>query len=117
MSAHTPGPWVLTEVPCGLGCCTVYDINAQYVGDERPERHITGVVAHANGGNAVWLREGEADANAKLIASAPSLLAALEALLEMDPKDDYPAARVTVAKWMKATDEARAVVAAAKGSP
>lgn len=85
----TPGPWDLKEMPCGIGCCTVYDVAATYQDDKVPGTRSVAVV---NGGNAVWLREGEDIANARLIAASPDLYAACLAARNMiapveDPSD------------------------------
>lgn len=63
----TPGPWTVELRKCGIGCCDdIAHIYAQYQGDLRPDRHL----ACVDGGNAVWLREGETQANARLIIEA-----------------------------------------------
>ena len=69
MKLHTPGPW------------------ARIIADGYTVRHPqiysdTGPIA-----NATWLGDGRVDelnANARLIAAAPDLLAALEALLDYE---------------------------------
>lgn len=72
-SRHTSGPWVLKQVPCDIGCCEAWDVLAKYDDDETHDRRV----AWVDGGNAVWLREGEAEANARLIAQAPAMYALL----------------------------------------
>ena len=75
--SHTPGPWTLEKRTCSVGCCDdIQHVLAQYPEDSEPCRNI----ATVDGGNAVWLREGEAESNAKLIAAAPDLLSALQML-------------------------------------
>lgn len=78
---HTQGPWALKSRRCAQGCCTgLHDVLAQYDDDETPERQV----ATVNGGNAVWLREGETEGNAALIAAAPELLAMCRLLLRRE---------------------------------
>lgn len=83
-SKATPGPWTLEKRGCGVGCCDdLNGIMAQYPQDETPTRHIGTI----DGGNAVWLREGEAQANAAFIADAregyPELLKRFKRLREL----------------------------------
>lgn len=76
--AHTPGPYYLKEYDCGFEICRKWDVEVT------PEStntfgscygaHIARV-KYTDGG--VPTRE-QAEANARLIASAPDLLAALE---------------------------------------
>lgn len=83
--AHTPGPWTLTQRTCSIGCCDdIHEVAGQYPEDAEPCRHI----ATVNGGNAVWLHEGESEANARLIAAAPDMLALLEEL-EWNVTEEY----------------------------
>jgi len=69
MTKHTPGPWRVTAAPLNPGVSTrwieVYSVD--------PEDDV----AQATGGNLKT-----AQANARLIAAAPDLLAALEDILE-----------------------------------
>lgn len=86
---HTPGPWTLKKKRCGQGCCDdLHEVLAKYEDDSAadPGRPI----ATVNGGNAVWLREGETDGNAALISAAPELLAACKALLVMRLNSEQP---------------------------
>jgi len=76
MTEHTDLPWIWREVANAAPHNEerVYDIFAiSPQGLEFP-------VARVHGDNAVWLAEGAAVANAKLIASAPDLLAERDAL-------------------------------------
>ena len=67
----TPGPWFVELRNCSIGCCgDMGHINAQYDGDTKPGRRI----AVVDGGNAVWLREGESEGNRTAIAAVPDLL-------------------------------------------
>ena len=67
MSGHTPGEWVVDEFYEDAGC---YRIRAA---DENI-CHVHAFVPHGS--------TPEADANARLIAAAPDLLAALKLVLE-----------------------------------
>lgn len=74
MSAqHTPGPWLCTKAKHGVDAGH-YVIAT--VADDRGDRCL---IIHAEVGD-----DGQGDANARLIAAAPALLEALEALLGMD---------------------------------
>ena len=80
---HTPGPWTLKPSRCAQGCCDgLHTVLAKYEEDsvDDPGRPV----ATVNGGNAVWLREGETEGNAALIAAAPELLAACEAAMRLE---------------------------------
>lgn len=110
---HTPGPWRV-GTPGPNGCYTI--------GTERGL--MTAMIAHSinMAGQKV-----EAEANACLIAAAPELLAALDAILNGSPLDEFnrdddglldrgtrrlPTAR-DVERW---TAIARAAIAKATGS-
>ena len=70
---HTPGPWRVID---GIGCGTIYSIK-----QETPT-HANGVLAavlHAPDAKSPLL---VAQANARLIAAAPELLAALITILD-----------------------------------
>ena len=63
----TARPWVLNQTSCDLGCCDdLQKIVASYPGEEVGDREI-GIIY---GGNAVWLKAGEAEANARLAVAA-----------------------------------------------
>jgi hypothetical protein len=76
LSGHTPGPWLASEY-----------IGPPFHDGERGSRvdavaaadyPATRPIAIVHGDNAVWLRDGEAEANALLVAAAPDLLAVVE---------------------------------------
>jgi hypothetical protein len=86
MSGHTPGPWMFRRAK------------------ERPRFIIEGL---SSTGSGVWFLadvEGRSidtnEANARLIAAAPELLAALKDLVEFEDRDDRlrDAARAAIAK-------------------
>lgn len=90
MSAHTPGPWEVHRLPQG-------------------DFSEPSIAIYGDGGRrAVALIHSatRAEANARLIAAAPELLAALEGILEIgkrdmsNPKYDeyFSAARTAIAK-------------------
>lgn len=95
MSAHTPGPWVVTD-DSEHGCCFEFAVEADSDG-----KHI----CDANG------------ADARLIAAAPELLAALKECLESeerrrrDLKDGSPASSYSDARLARV----RAAIAKAEG--
>lgn len=118
MSKHTPGPWTLKATTCGIGCCDdIQEVYAQYPGDDEPIRQIASV----DGGNAVWLREGEAEANDRLIAAAPSLLEACQAaesgLTDAMLGGDEEYARMAVAYAQGVINQLRAAIRKAIGEP
>lgn len=69
MSKHTPGPWFAQDTRLVGGQVAVVGPNH----DRKAGEQGVMVVAHVNG------RSGEQGANARLIAAAPDLLAALQA--------------------------------------
>ena len=76
MSAHTPGPWAVTTV----GSC--HGIHPAASDNERDDIcRITPHNYHPDGWPAA---KGEAEANARLIAAAPELLACLLDVLDAD---------------------------------
>jgi len=94
MSKHTPGPW-FTERE---GSSTVY-VEAQIGGGWLQEVAACG--PNANG-------SGEQDANARLIAAAPELLAALQSIA--DCCDEQHAARDYASRQTEIRGIARAAI-------
>lgn len=95
---HTPGPWAVTTV----GSC--HGIHPAASDNERDD--ICRVAPHNYHPNGWQAAKGEAEANARLIAAAPDLLAALEACLQrLDSHDDQsvPECLVALAAIKKAT--------------
>lgn len=91
MSAHTPGPWTLTH-PGRL----LFVIDAGPI-------HIADAFAKVDGGTSErYVLQPEAEANARLIAAAPELLAALRDLMKScenwAPTIDRSRAREAIAK-------------------
>ncbi len=89
MSAHDPGPWRLGHCNAGLRC--VWTVG------EQPRRGGLGLSSN-------WI-DCNTPGNARLVAAAPDLLAALEALLS----------EVTEELGWKSEDQARAAIAKARG--
>jgi len=111
----TPGPWFIVTPTQGFEICTIHGVERQptenglgqtwvYI---RPESLV-------RDGEWVWPDEAECTANAHLIAAAPDLYAALEALIVIDEDATIDGAdlqdRVDVA-WTAA----RAALAKARG--
>jgi hypothetical protein len=99
MSKHTPGPWEVVDLPHGI-----------VVRTESPKKTRFGASRYAAIGGfdrAEPDQFAEAMANARLIASAPDMLEALETIVatERDRHGYHPA-------W---TDQARAAIAKARG--
>lgn len=88
MTEHSPGPWTLFSTPLGVG---VVGANSD--------------IAHCDGHDSRRSREEE-EANARLIAAAPDLLAAAVHALESAVADDMD-------DWFA---ELRAAVAKAEGT-
>ena len=86
---HTPGPW------------QVNNNDPLQVCDSDGEKRGCSPIANTRG------KRGEAKANARLIAAAPELLAALESLLDYDNLGAYERANVR--------KQSRAAIAKAKG--
>jgi hypothetical protein len=110
MSEHTPGPWKEETVHTANG----YAI--QVLGDKGQVSSV--VVADlplkfsylpVNGHHATWDKQM---ANARLIAAAPALLAALEDLLDLGRAGFIRGEDIAVTR---AVDAARAAIAKAKG--
>ena len=99
-AAHTPGPWSLTTVPTSAGSC-------HQIGPfptRRPDGAPTFACLYADGirigiddrlPNAIELA-----ANARLIAAAPDLLAALIGVVKVADRAtvEFDAARAAIAK-------------------
>ena len=100
MSNHTPGPWHYEESPMKTGWCVVTGNN--YLADVH--KHVGAMVDDV-----------QDEANARLIASAPELLEALESMVAefdnlnraLDPELSVDRPRIL----------ARAAIAKVKGKP
>ena len=123
---HTPGPWQwvirggneVTLVHPGHGWLTVMDFVrrgmqggtfrlATWKGDER--ENMGGIMRPAH-----EIKAAE-HPDARLIAAAPDLLAACQAMLAHGCGGDYPLGRV--AAWEEAVSLAEAAIAKATGGP
>lgn len=113
MSAHTPGPWFLDEGESGRFFPHVV------LGGDNPRAHwrlVINTCAGKNGGP-----EAECVANARLIAAAPELLAALYRLVTDDAQDDIedPCGHSDRGEWARihrsVIDVANAAIAKAVG--
>lgn len=72
MSKHTPGPWIVTD-----------DVSAHVIrGAEEPRKQGNVEFVFRDYVCSIW--GGYHEADARLIAAAPELLEALEALIDMD---------------------------------
>lgn len=121
--AHTPGPWRATS-PMGTWIETVgdpYGHGVMHIADVRGWGHLTGAGACSYGEpKAIAIQE----ANARLIAAAPELLAALKGLedaaltygvLHSAETPDDDAILTALAKQLEAMRVALAVIAKAEG--
>jgi hypothetical protein len=103
MSAHTQGPWTVETVPTACGIChKIGPFPGKRKGDK--PRHACLYADYPSPGNPA---DDELAANARLIAAAPDLLAALSNLLRVIDGEGgtRPNAR----------EEARAAIAKATG--
>lgn len=98
---HTPGPWTTKRakmpVDCEFDWCVTCNIGG--------EPHV---IIEAFGRVSETIRP-DAEANARLVAAAPDLLAALEWYVEHDdagPDDDY---------YLAGLEQAKAALAKARG--
>lgn len=96
---HTPGPWRVTDKHPTRACL---DISARYDGDV--------AVIFNYRANKPGERDPQADADARLIASAPDLLRVLTMYLNVDDDGDGFICA-------EAMDEVRAAIAKATGTP
>ena len=78
MSGHTPGPWSVPHFAREHGCHCGYVFAGEYCGGIA-EVYVDNGKSLSDGGNDCP-KDAEAQANARLIAAAPALLAALEGL-------------------------------------
>lgn len=103
MSKHTPGPWWLGRDPCHYDSLTSISGGSDSNGGIRSVAEV--------GGHDV----DEAEANARLIAAAPDLLAACEAALVQVTRDNdergVPTNEHRGTQWML-----EAAIAKAKGT-
>lgn len=95
---QTPGPWIAHKYPTKRGYGFVI----------QSEEHRGISIASLSPGISTDRIEPIAEANARLIAAAPDLLAALEELLESQ-RGDWPL------RQAEAKQQARAAIAKAKG--
>jgi hypothetical protein len=101
MKTHTPGPWHLNTLETVL-----YSVHAN-----------RGCVAEISRGTMNEVPANEIEANARLIAAAPELLAALEALIDAaswTPTDNWRIGPMDSSKGGK-MEMARKAIAKAKG--
>ena len=87
MSKYTPGPWKLKTVPTSSGIChMIGPFPGKQTGPK--ERHACLYADYPSKGNPA---DDELEANARLIASAPQLLHALEHIAASLYWNDYGA--------------------------
>lgn len=101
MSKHTPGPWVVGQLNKGPVAGTVPVHTADYMESYRSGQLVCSVY-----GTAAF-----SDANARLIAAAPELLASLRRVLRMLEINDARLAN------FGEVEEARDVISKAEGAP
>lgn len=109
MTAHTAGPWAYHSRHAGLGRSThaITSLSAPHAG------HVAFVYSKEGAGN------GSGEANARLIAAAPDMLAALRTLehaAAFVPVQDNSNANPDAVRLRAALTEARAAIAKAEGA-
>lgn len=98
---HTPGPWHVCDEHEASHRWVIAEPDGSSVADCRPV--------------GPWVPDEEADANARLIANAPKLLAELENIANADPAKWHAEVRDQFREW--AQSRARAVIAETTGAP
>lgn len=115
MSAHTPGPWILATVRTSVGSC--HKIGPFPNGDRAKTFACVYADGHRIGIDDANPASAELRANARLVAAAPELLEACQAMIEWDAREqDYAVdfnARMELCRI--AFDKARAAIAKATG--
>ncbi|MCA3704286.1 MAG: hypothetical protein INF12_14785 [Methylobacterium sp.] len=106
--SHTPGPWTLETVKTSCGIC--HRIGPFPWRDGR-DNHACVYVDHASRDGSAP-RDQELLANARLIAAAPELLAALRGLYETGAPEGLA---LTADEIQARFDAARAAIARAEG--
>ena len=92
LDGHTPGPWSVSKGSAYYVCC-----DGSWIA------------------SAMGIRGPEGEANARLIAAAPELLAALEAFVDgFDPDKEYDATDTAYVVFGEKAKLARAAIAKAK---
>ena len=102
---HTPGPWIVDATPAHAPCCFTIRHNSAICGAWVPLATIHTTI-------------GDTMANARLIASAPELLEALESLLRERYALELPEQFDAGGNWTSnspASVAARAAIVKAKG--
>lgn len=95
MQKHTPGPWAIID-----------DVTDAAIG----YRAIVAIDGE-NFGETICNPSPMGEANARLIAAAPELLAALQGLLKADAdRNDCPGF-ASAGNWLRANEAARAAIA------
>ena len=99
-NTHTPGPWHIIHEPT---------LNTYHIRVEDLDAAPVASLFYSSGGSRPQLSRELIDANARLIAAAPDLLAACERMVR---DQDRP---VFSADFRGAVDELRAAIAKAQG--
>lgn len=99
---HTPGPWHIHEDGMKFSR-EIYPVN--YGGKENTERCV--LIARVSGWKGGFNTAKEAEANARLIAAAPELLEALQAVVRIADRKtvEFDKARAAIAKATGAAKE------------
>jgi len=119
----TPGPWTYKRGQCDDKPEEWFDV------DGAPEQHPLGSpdIKFPQGVCMVYSHEGAAEANARLIAAVPELLAALKALYALLPdcdgdylldgnKGEFALKSIRVLSIGEACQQARTAIAKAEGA-
>jgi len=112
MNKHTPGPWIVNEADNGGEVANIFSDNPEhdgaYVCAVWSDESATGNDG-ADEETPQYVTDAEANANAALIAAAPDMYEALEAVRAIIPQHNAGT------PWARAADKIHAALAKAEG--
>jgi len=117
MSKHTPGPWKMQGDRCwvsgqggnvryNLWCGSVYPVRERYIGE---------IVSIQSCDHIDGISRDEAEANARLISSAPEMLESLESLISLNDGHSPFGGELYQDRVNRTWERARAAIAKARG--
>lgn len=112
---HTPGPWVVNDF-CALNEADVMVWSGEDIHTAKPIAECAFITQAEIDSGEDGCHQLEAEANARLIAAAPDLLEALQALMESRRRDQYKGWEEGCPDFHKSEALARAAIAKATGA-